>query len=111
MDFGQCGDARGSDNAFFLRSSPSASSESGIVEITQPILPNGQILVKNVIGAIRATGYGNVTKVVSLSGQYIVSVPPSGIQYLLENFYGHRLLKTARTAREVLVMRIMLLKT
>ncbi len=54
---------------------PSANTVSGTVEITQAIAHSGDIIIKNVKGVIRSTGYGNITKVVSLEGQYVQSVP------------------------------------
>lgn len=69
---------------------PSANTVSGTVEITQAIAPpGGEIIVKNVTGIIRSTGFGKVTKVVSLAGQFIVSMPPPAIGSYLENFSAH----------------------
>jgi hypothetical protein len=68
---------------------PSSNSVSGTVEITQAIGSSGNILIKNVTGSIRATGYGKVTKIVSLEGQYVQSVPPPAIGSYLANFSAH----------------------
>ena len=67
---------------------PSTNSVSGTVEITQAIL-GGDIVVRNVTGTIRATGYGNVTQVVALEGQYVQSVPPPAIGSYLAEFSAH----------------------
>lgn len=69
---------------------PSANSVSGTVEITQAIDgPQSEIVVKNVKGQIRSTGYGKVTKVVSLEGEYLVSVPAPAIGTYLVKFTAH----------------------
>lgn len=67
---------------------PSTNSVSGTVEITQAIL-GGDIVVRNVTGTIRATGYGTVTQVVALEGQYVQSVPPPAIGSYLADFSAH----------------------
>jgi len=72
---------------FHLTVTPSTNSVSGIVEITQAIEgPESNIVIKNVTGSIRATGYGKVTKVVELSGEYMVSFPPPAIGSYLAKF-------------------------
>ncbi len=69
---------------------PSTNSVSGTVEITQAIAgPESNVVVSNVKGQIRATGYGKVTKVVSLEGEYLVSVPPPAIGSYLSKFTAH----------------------
>jgi len=69
---------------------PASNSVSGTVEITQAIEgPQSNIVVKNVTGQIRATGFGKVTKVVSLEGEYVVSVPPPAIGSYLSKFSAH----------------------
>ncbi|MHA3789464.1 DUF1842 domain-containing protein [Flavobacterium hauense] len=68
---------------------PSANSVSGTVEITQAIGSSGNIVVRNVKGSIRSTGYGSVTQVVSLEGQYVQSVPPPAIGSYLADFSAH----------------------
>lgn len=69
---------------------PSTNIVSGTVEITQAIEgPESNIVVKNVKGHIRATGYGKVTKVVSLEGDYFVSFPPPAIGSYLGQFSAH----------------------
>ncbi len=75
---------------FSLLVTPSTNTVSGTVEITQAIAGSGSsIVVKNVTGAIRATGYGTVTKVVSLEGEYLVSVPAPAIGTYLAKFTAH----------------------
>jgi len=72
---------------FHLTVTPFTNSVSGIVEITQAIEgPESNIVIKNVTGSIRATGFGKVTKVVELSGEYVVSVPPPAIGSYLAKF-------------------------
>lgn len=68
---------------------PSTNSVSGTVEITQAIATGGDIIVRNVTGTIRATGFGSVTQVVALQGQYVQSVPPPAIGSYLAEFSAH----------------------
>ncbi len=69
---------------------PGANSVSGTVEITQAIAPpNGNIVIRNVHGTIRATGFGTVTQVVALEGEYIQSVPPPAIGTWISPFSAH----------------------
>ncbi|MEL1242725.1 DUF1842 domain-containing protein [Flavobacterium sp. DGU11] len=69
---------------------PSTNSVSGTVEITQALAPPmGDIVIRNVSGVIRATGFGNVTKIVALEGQYVQSVPPPAIGSFLADFSAH----------------------
>ena len=69
---------------------PSANSVTGVVEITQAIAPpSGSIVIRNVTGVIRSTGFGSVTKVVSLQGEYVQSVPPPAIGSYLARFSAH----------------------
>lgn len=66
---------------------PSQNSVNGTVHITQSIAPpNSDIVIRNVHGSIRATGYGKVTKIVYLEGEYVVSVPPPAIGSYLAHF-------------------------
>ena len=66
---------------------PGAHTVSGTVEITQALAsPNGVIVVKNVTGQIRPTGFGTVTQVVSLEGEYVQSFPPPAIGSYLAKF-------------------------
>ena len=58
---------------------PSQNSVSGTVVITQAISGPDSHIVVPVTGKIYATGLGNVTKIVSLQGQYVHSVPPPAI--------------------------------
>jgi hypothetical protein len=68
---------------------PGAHSVSGVVEIKQAIQgPNSNIVV-NVSGQIHATGYGKVTKVVALEGEYVESFPPPAIGAILRKFTAH----------------------
>lgn len=60
---------------------------SGVVEITQAI-DKAPIHV-DVTGSLRPTGYGKVTKIVNLKGQYVVSVPPPAIGSYLEEFSAY----------------------
>ncbi|WP_281298360.1 DUF1842 domain-containing protein [Flavobacterium limnophilum] len=68
---------------------PSQNSVSGTVVITQAISGPDSYIVVPVTGKIYATGLGNVTKVVSLQGQYVHSVPPPAIGSFLANFDAH----------------------
>ena len=68
---------------------PGANSVSGSVEITQGSVHGQPIIVRNVKGTIRATGFGKVTKVVALEGQYTQSVPPPAIGTYLAQFSAH----------------------
>jgi hypothetical protein len=68
---------------------PSQHTVSGTVVISQAIAgPDGHIVVP-VTGKIYAAGLGKVTKVVSLHGQYVHSVPPPGIGSFLADFDAH----------------------
>ena len=60
---------------------------SGVVEITQAI--DAKPIQVHVTGNIRYTGYGKVTKIVSLKGQYVVSVPPPAIGSYLQDFTAY----------------------
>ncbi|WP_062052680.1 DUF1842 domain-containing protein [Aquimarina longa] len=78
---------------FKLVVAPGSNSVSGTVEITQAILgPNSNIIVKNVHGKIYATGYGSVTKVVSLEGEYNHYLTPPAIGVIQEKFTAHLVL-------------------
>ena len=69
---------------------PSTNTVSGSVEITQALGPEyPSIVIKEVSGVIRATGYGKVTKVVALKGEYLVSVQPPAIGTYLAQFSAH----------------------
>lgn len=67
---------------------PFGNSVSGSVEITQAT-GSAPIFIRNVKGTIRATGFGNVTKVVVLEGEYVQSVPPPAIGSYLAHFSAH----------------------
>jgi hypothetical protein len=69
---------------------PSANSVSGTVEITQALAPPyGNIVIRNVTGVIRATGFGTTTHVVALEGQYFQSLTPPAIGTITESFSAH----------------------
>jgi len=66
---------------------PNTNSVSGSVEITQAIAPpHNSIVVKNVTGVIRSTGLGQVTKIVSMQGEYLQGVTPPQIGLYLGKF-------------------------
>ncbi len=66
---------------------PSKDTVTGVVEITQAI--NRPPITIQVKGTIRHTGYGDVTQIVNLSGEYVVSVPPPAIGSYLEKFTAY----------------------
>lgn len=69
---------------------PSANSVSGTVEITQALAPPyGKIVIRNVTGVIRSTGFGSVTQVVALQGVYYQSLTPPAIGEIQEKFSAH----------------------
>ncbi|MGO4771065.1 DUF1842 domain-containing protein [Flavobacterium sp. W22_SRS_FK3] len=68
---------------------PSQNSVSGTVVITQAIQGPDSHIVVPVKGKIYATGFGSVTKVVSLHGEYVHSVPPPAIGSFLAEFDAH----------------------
>lgn len=72
---------------FSLVVSPEHNAVSGIVEIMQAI--DKPSIKVNVTGTIRHTGYGDVTKIINLNGEYIVSVTPPAIGSYLEKFIAH----------------------
>lgn len=64
-----------------------AGTVSGDAIITQAVTPpGGYTHVPQVTGAIHHTGLGKDTQLVSLSGQYVQSVPPPAIGSFLANF-------------------------
>ena len=74
---------------FNLIVTPSTHHVSGTVIITQAIPgPNSKITVQ-VSGRIYPTGYGKVTQVVSLLGEYVQTVNPPGIGAYLAKFEAH----------------------
>lgn len=80
---------------FNLVVTPSTNHVSGTVVITQAIEgPNSKITVQ-VSGVIRATGYGKVTQVVALEGEYIQAVNPPAIGSYLAKFNGHMAIDNA----------------
>jgi len=46
-------------------------------------------VIHNVKGVIRATGFGKVTHVVALEGEYVVSFPPPAIGEYIAKFSAH----------------------
>lgn len=68
---------------------PSQNSVSGTVVITQAVNGPDSHIVVPVTGKIYATGLGQFTKVVSMQGQYVHSVPPPAIGSFLANFDAH----------------------
>ncbi|CAM1368340.1 DUF1842 domain-containing protein [Tenacibaculum xiamenense] len=66
---------------------PSQNTVTGVVEITQAI--NRPPILVHVKGTIRHTGYGDVTQIVNLTGEYVVSVPPPAIGSYLEKFTAY----------------------
>lgn len=61
---------------------PSKNSVSGSVEITQSIAPpNGLIFIKNVKGQIHSTGFGKVTQIVALEGDYTIGASEALIPF------------------------------
>lgn len=60
---------------------------SGIIEIIQAI--DRPAILLNVTGSIRSTGFGENTKTVNLSGNYLITVPPPAIGSYLQHFTAH----------------------
>ncbi|WP_299681702.1 DUF1842 domain-containing protein [uncultured Tenacibaculum sp.] len=60
---------------------------SGIVEITQAI--DRPTIKLNVAGRLRHTGYGDITQIIDLKGEYVVSMPPPAIGSYLEQFEAY----------------------
>ena len=81
--------------SFSLVVVPSQHSVTGTVVITQAIQGPDSHIVVNVKGKIYATGFGKVTQVVSLQGQYVHSVPPPAIGSFLANFDAHLAIDSA----------------
>lgn len=65
---------------------PSEHSVTGTVVITQAISGPDSRIVVQVTGKIYATGFGPVTQVVGLHGQYVHSLQPPAIGSFLANF-------------------------
>ncbi|MFD1601496.1 DUF1842 domain-containing protein [Flavobacterium artemisiae] len=68
---------------------PSQHSVSGTVVITQAVQGPSSHIVVQVKGKIYSTGFGKVTQVVSLHGQYVQSFPPPAIGAFLADFDAH----------------------
>lgn len=68
---------------------PSHNTVSGTVAVTQAIAGNNGNFTVQVTGKILAAGLGSVTQIVSMSGQYVHSVPPPAIGSFLANFDAH----------------------
>jgi hypothetical protein len=62
---------------------------SGVVHITQAIAGSGSNISVNVKGQIRGLGFGPITKLVSLEGEYVQSVPPPAIGSYLGKLTAH----------------------
>ncbi|WP_394772777.1 DUF1842 domain-containing protein [Flavobacterium sp.] len=75
--------------SFSLVVVPSQNSVAGTVVITQAIQGPDSHIVVQVKGKIHSTGFGEFTKVVSLQGQYVHSVPPPAIGAFLADFDAH----------------------
>lgn len=65
---------------------PSQNSVSGTVVITQAISGPDSSIVVQVTGKIHGAGFGKITQLVSLQGQYVHSFPPPAIGSLLAKF-------------------------
>ncbi|WP_448699158.1 DUF1842 domain-containing protein [Mucilaginibacter sp. AW1-3] len=66
---------------------PAGQSVTGLVHISQSVTPQGAPVVVNVHGTLHEMVFGaQVTKVITLSGQYVVSFPPPAIGSYLANF-------------------------
>jgi hypothetical protein len=72
---------------FSLVVSTVTQTVSGIVEITQAL--DRPSITVNVTGTIRATGYGKITQIVTLKGQYGVSLTPPAIGTYLQDFAAY----------------------
>ncbi len=72
---------------FSLVVSTVTNKVSGLVEITQAI--DSPSIKVQVSGTIRYTGYGKVTKIVNLEGEYVVSVQPPAIGSYLQKFTAY----------------------
>ncbi|AUC15049.1 hypothetical protein BTO06_07820 [Tenacibaculum sp. SZ-18] len=72
---------------FSLVVNATTGTVSGMAEITQAI-DRPSIEVK-VTGNVRSTGYGKVTKIANLTGEYIVSVPTPAIGSYLQKFTAY----------------------
>lgn len=68
---------------------PSEHSVSGTVIITQAIQGSNSNITVNVTGKIYAAGLGQYTQLVSMSGQYVQTVPPPAIGAFLADFNAH----------------------
>jgi hypothetical protein len=75
---------------FSLLVNAATGTVSGQARQTQAIPgPLGDVLIGNVTGQIRYTGLGQYTKIVSLTGSTVISVPPPAIGSYLAPFSAH----------------------
>ncbi|MCL6485899.1 MAG: DUF1842 domain-containing protein [Janthinobacterium lividum] len=66
---------------------PDDGSVSGEALITQSIAPpHGRVVIRPVSGPVHGLGLGKATRVFSLTGEYVVSVPPPAIGSYLAKF-------------------------
>ncbi len=80
---------------FNLIVTPSTNHVSGTVIITQAIEGPESSITVQVSGSIRKTGYGDITQIVALKGEYVVSFPPPAIGSYLARFEAHMALNNA----------------
>jgi hypothetical protein len=60
---------------------------SGEALVTQAIAPpDGRLLVRNVSGEVHGLGLGGATRVMSLRGEYVYTLPPPAIGSITEKF-------------------------
>jgi hypothetical protein len=81
--------------SFSLVVVPSQHSVTGTIVITQAIQGPDSHIVVNVKGKIYATGFGKVTQVIGLQGEYVHSVPPPAIGSFLAKFDAHLAIDSA----------------
>ena len=62
---------------------------NGVVHITQAIAGPGSNITVTVKGYIRGLGYGTITKLVFLEGEYVQSMPPPAIGSYLGKLTAH----------------------
>jgi hypothetical protein len=75
---------------FSLMVNASTGAVSGQARQTQAVQgPMSDVLISNVTGQIRYTGLGEYTKIVSLQGSAVITVPPPAIGAYLAPFDAH----------------------